>query len=211
MTREAYQKHKDVMEWFYAEEGRSVLGSWGGVRPFEVLTNPDWLETSTYIPNDEYVEFRKAQAEGKPLQISYKDTQRDMWGPWYDKFKLTWRTYHPSTVRIRIKPDEPEFKVGDWVRRKSEVFHKIDIVDKNYRLKYSTEKLKDTIKDDCELWEPQEGDVVVCWTNGKLVREIIKLEMADYEMDFESCQAIDFIRRFDNCIPYIGQDFKDIV
>ena len=54
-----------------------------------------------------------------------------------------------------------EFKIGDWVRRKSDVFHKVDRIDNNYRLQLSTEKFKDFVRDDCEIWEPKEGEW--CW------------------------------------------------
>ena len=78
-------------------------------------TKPKWdydeFDT-TYVLNDEYVEFRKALAEGKTVEKCYyhsADCPR-VWEPMReDHFRGMAQTY-------RIKPDEPQFKVGDWVR-----------------------------------------------------------------------------------------------
>lgn len=54
-----------------------------------------------------------------------------------------------------------KFKVGDWIRRKSDQYHKIDKIDETMRLLFSTEKFTDSVAEDCELWEPKEGEW--CW------------------------------------------------
>lgn len=65
-----------------------------------------------YIINDEYVEFRKAIAEGKIVQ------EQD----YFNKQWLDMKTddFHGASDTqyegvYRIKPEEPKFKVGDWV------------------------------------------------------------------------------------------------
>ena len=62
------------------------------------------------IINDEYVEFRKAGAEGKQLQVSYPNSPQPTM--WYDTsyHKISWS----NTQSIRIKP-EPTIKVGNWL------------------------------------------------------------------------------------------------
>ena len=60
------------------------------------------------VINDEYSEFRKALAEGKIVQ--YLGQYSNMWHEVQEPdFNL-----HPTCYRI--KPDEPKFKVGDFVR-----------------------------------------------------------------------------------------------
>ena len=71
-----------------------------------------WSYSSSYVTaiiiNDEYVELRKALAEGKTIE--YLGQSSNLWHevPEPD-FSL-----HPTCYRI--KPDEPKFKVGDFVR-----------------------------------------------------------------------------------------------
>lgn len=60
-----------------------------------------------YIIDDEYVEFRKALAEGKTIE--YIGQSSNVWHEVQEPdFNL-----HPTCYRI--KPDEPKFKVGDFV------------------------------------------------------------------------------------------------
>ena len=72
----------------------------------DLLTNPqDRLEL---VINDEYVEFRKALAEGETIQINNSNPET-----WIDIDTDKLAHYNPSF--LRIKPDEPKFKVGDFV------------------------------------------------------------------------------------------------
>ena len=73
------------------------------------------------IINDEYVEFRKALAEGKTIQI-YDVIEQHLSDRTFDKFG--WRDFKSFTSSssfsktpdlYRIKPYEPKFKVGDFV------------------------------------------------------------------------------------------------
>ena len=68
--------------------------------------SPFTSEVDIYIINDEYVEYRKALAEGKTIQFDSKDGKG---------FKDWDVDFSASVEDYRIKPDEPEFKVGDYV------------------------------------------------------------------------------------------------
>ena len=60
-----------------------------------------------YFQNDEYAEYRKAQADGKVIQYqSLSNTWMDI----TDNFEIMKSPY------LRIKPEEPEFKVGNWIQ-----------------------------------------------------------------------------------------------
>lgn len=60
------------------------------------------------IINDEYSIYRKALAEGKIIQINNSNPET-----WIDIDTDKLANYNPSF--LRIKPDEPKFKVGDFV------------------------------------------------------------------------------------------------
>lgn len=67
MNAMAYQKHKDKMDWLYADTGRSVMrriseGDWAPTN------DPQWHDTAVYVINDKQVERRMAYADGKALQ-----------------------------------------------------------------------------------------------------------------------------------------------
>ena len=78
MTKEGYLKHKEVIDWFYSQEGTTCIL----IRDTE---NNRWLKTNCptfsvnedYLINDEYVEFRKAIYDGK--EIEAKDVNKDSW------------------------------------------------------------------------------------------------------------------------------------
>ena len=82
----------------------------------DLLTNPqDRLEL---IINDEYFIYRKALAEGKTIQLNEAEKFDDSNRGWVD---LSCKSLGKSTNLFpvnyyRIKPDEPKFKVGDFVR-----------------------------------------------------------------------------------------------
>ena len=74
------------------------------------------------IINDEYSIYRKALTEGKIIQI-YDVIEQHISNPSLDKFG--WRDFKSFTTNssfsktpdlYRIKPDEPKFKVGDFVK-----------------------------------------------------------------------------------------------
>ena len=78
--------------------------------PYYEVTDEKWdfVCDIGFIINDEYVEFRKALTEGKTIE--YLGQSSNLWQELEDaNFNLHQTCY-------RIKPDEPKFKVGDFVR-----------------------------------------------------------------------------------------------
>ena len=130
---------------------------WREVRDFN-----DWKPLDTvYVLNDSYSDYRKALAEGKSIEF-YELVDEDEFDSTKDVYKwLEWRSATPSsaftkTLNYRIKPEEPKFKVGDWVRDKKRK-HKPFIVT-------SSDLEADSpnyVKIDCELWQPQPGELVI--------------------------------------------------
>ena len=78
--------------WFEFEEIKWSLAS------FEYLN---------IIIDDEYVEFRKAVADGKTVQC-----QNRFAGEWIDIPDVK---FYGKPSDYRVKPDEPKYEIGDWV------------------------------------------------------------------------------------------------
>ena len=65
-----------------------------------------------FIINDEFVEFRKALAEGKTIQMYCKyDDVPPFWDDMTEVIKSI--GFVMTKDNYRIKPEEPKFKVGD--------------------------------------------------------------------------------------------------
>lgn len=87
----------------------------------------DWTTSKKYLViDDEYVEFRKASAEGKILQANQSYDELEGQAP-------RWEAISPSEMTeycvdfLRIKPEEPKFKEGDWVTQaNSDPFQFVD-------------------------------------------------------------------------------------
>ena len=142
---------------------------WREVRDFN-----DWKPLDTvYVLNDSYSDYRKALAEGKSIEF-YELVDEDEFDSTKDVYKwLEWRSATPSsaftkTLNYRIKPEEPKFKVGDWVRDKKRK-HKPFMVT-------SSDLETDSpnyVKIDCELWQPQLGELVILKDKNSII-SIIK-------------------------------------
>ena len=107
-----------------------------------------------YIIDDEYVEFRKALAEGKTIE--YIGQSSNVWHEVQEPdFNL-----HPNCYRI--KPDEPKFKVGDFVRYiHSTPAKALEINNINGNRYYFTNSEMSCLKHELELWTPVKGEW--CW------------------------------------------------
>lgn len=128
----------------------------------DLLTNPqDRLEL---IINDEYFIYRKALAEGKTVQLNEAEKFADSNRGWVD---LSCKSFGKSTNLFpvnyyRIKPDEPKFKVGDFVR----YFHStpakaLEINNINGNRYYFTNSEMSCLKHELEPWTPVKGEW--CW------------------------------------------------
>ena len=78
--------------------------------------NPD--DVKYYIINDEFVEIRKALAEGKTVQYNFGNhgiNKKDFPNKWKDlDILIGILADKASPKNYRIKPEEPKVKIGDW-------------------------------------------------------------------------------------------------
>ena len=149
MNKEVINKYKEAFDYWLSGGDlwcrlETEVGKWT-----HIPTHKDIFPMGTmaiYVQDDEYAELRKAQADGKVIQ-------------WRDKNKENWTDYRPEdytywandVARYRIKPDEPTFKVGDWVRHGDAIeFLSMPALD------YYGENSKVL-----EIWKPQPNEW--CW------------------------------------------------
>lgn len=162
MNAQQVEKHNKVIKWFCDNPDKGVW--FDHVDGWKILYDPLWSLAATYIQNDEYAELRKAQADGKTIQCLVK------WKEIFDGEDIKLVKSEPYDIKLcditfaiikpnmlRIKPDEPEFKKGDWVRYKNSVKKITDGTSPDgycacnkdgYAYKAS----------DLKLWQPQEGE-----------------------------------------------------
>lgn len=107
------------------------------------------------VINDEYSEFRKSLAEGKTIQIDNSNPET-----WIDIDTDKLANYNPSF--LRIKPDEPKFKVGDFVRYiYANSTRALEINNINGNRYYFTNSEMSCLKHELEPWTPVKGEW--CW------------------------------------------------
>lgn len=141
---------------------------------WKTLEDPKFILNYKYVINDEYVEFRKALVEGKTIQFdtSYHYPKT---GEWVDlDFTLdNCKHFLRDSKFYRIKPDEPKFKVGDWVRSKSAGIFLL-------KSQASIDACNECFSD-WRLWEPQVEEW--CWNSHEgLVRVVLQHPEGDYKV-----------------------------
>jgi hypothetical protein len=127
-----------------------------------------------YIINDKYVEYRKALAEGKAVEVyAIHDFKVIDEQPWR-LFAIGCSTFDLPVECYRIKPEETRFKVGDWVRDGESLY---PFVEPTSMHSY-TESLKR-----CTKWEPKEGEVCIFWDaidTGNVISKFSHMEQEKY-------------------------------
>ena len=151
-----------------------------------------WDNDYGFVINDEYVEFRKALADGKTIEERYY-TPTDHWGKHLSGFAI-------SPKMLRIKPKEPEFKIGDYVRYIHANSPKpLQIVNINCE-RYYFENAKIILRlDEIEKWEPREGEVCIFWNNDSNTAVIAKLRYIVSTGTYRTEHS-----NWDNCMPFTG-------
>ena len=172
MNKEQINKHKEVMLWFIENLEKGV---WSKISNtvWHLTRTPEFGENNKYVQNDEYCELRKYVADGKEiiykcgtwssggedrwLRLNCRPTSMNNGNDFYNfKWKLIDDVSHRLVVvrddEYKLKPDEPTFKVGNWVTDGYTIWQH----DENCRATENTQ-LK------WKLWKPTEGEWCVFW------------------------------------------------
>ena len=168
MNKELIKKYKEEFDWWL--DGGSIVIYRKDTNEFwDATTMLSWdpklpIDDIVYIINDEYIEFRKALAKGKTLQHISAST-----GEWVD-FNTGFE-YTPSSAfranieHYRIKPDEPQFSIGDWIRHPD-----------GYIFAYDPATHYHPFSNDFKLWGPLVGEWCVFWDDDNRTYIISKFE-----------------------------------
>ena len=198
MNKEVIKKYKPEFDWWL--DGGEVIHTYDLVTWHKTFEST-WSKCPIAIViQDEYVEFRQAVAEGKTVEH-----RGSLMGEWCTQtignveFTLPVEDY-------RIKPNETTWtpKEGDYVVYQDGI-KQIERVTIAGNLMYTNIFMDECwlSAKDCKLWQPKEGDVVVCWDNrwSEYTKNIIHIN---------TYMKLKDVLDFDNCIPYIGQNFEDM-
>ena len=143
MNKEQIYKHSDVIKWF-CDNPDSMVWYQQRISKNWVLTDaPAFGAHTSYVQNDEYAELRKAQANGKTIEVLCSGV-----------FQTSGCLFNRLPEDYRIKPDKPKFKEGDWVR--DIVNHKTIQLGTHYH------------KGGIELWKPTKNEWCVFWKYDKV-------------------------------------------
>lgn len=165
MNEARARKHGNVIKWYCDNPHKSVWVRILNTRAWQQTYTPTFEEFETIVQDDKYADLRKAQVDGKTIQ--FYNTRNGMYDSrlateqWHDTISIcnTGRVSHH-----RIKPNEPEFKVGDWV-----IINAYGDVNKYFKLSMSSdiEYCLSTLKhygiDSIKLWEPKKGEECIFW------------------------------------------------
>ena len=122
MNKQLINKYKPEFD-HWLNEGKILYkhinsNAWWNNEPWDY--SPDFI--TAIIINDEYVEFRKALAEGKTVQYnfgSFGQHKQDFPNVWKDlnlSIGILSDRAHPENYRIKQEePIKSKFQMGDWV------------------------------------------------------------------------------------------------
>lgn len=162
-------------------------------------TDVYWAYSTDYIQaviiNDEYKEFRKALAEGKTIQFKTEDC-----GTWEDTNEPK---FSQPITSYRIKPEEPKFKVGDWIKLGDYVI-KVYRIDSDY---YYAKGSGCIAIDKAEKWEPRRGQLCWFWTPAeKIIPKLGRfLQRENYKQYYASFGSGNSCESHLYCEPFIGE------
>ena len=159
------------------------------------------------VIDDEYVEFRKALAEGKTVEYNFGNygiNRKDFPNVWKDlDLSIGILAERASPENYRIKPDVPKFKVADWVIHNGVVKQVTMTVN---GLINSLDKQLAVIKkeESLELWKPKINEYF--WYKNDLVKfDDIKTNYGTLLESIRGCSYYPSEDFKDFCEPFIGQ------
>lgn len=203
MNKELIKKYKTEFDHWL--NGGKILMHYGKWIPVTLdakweffMSDLEKMRSFGYIIDDEYVEFRKALAEGKTIEVLhytwYKELDQNPWR----LFAIGLNNFDKPAESYRIKPGKPQFKVGDWVRNNSS----------NTVFIYTNDMLKPD-PSCCELWKPQPGEYIWDKHYGfcKVTTNCVTNEIGTTLncIDVFKIGSPEFTTMLEYCQPFIGQ------
>ena len=166
----------------------TLTPTWSDCQSEDIWRIPDEnISKVLIVINDEYATYRKALAEGKIVEVAtdYNDVDGYIWKSMEDK-----EFHYFSIDEIRIKPEEPQFKAGNWVVHP----------DANAPWKLSQNSINHLDNSKLELWQPQLGEWCWFWDLGNFP-ELRQFKRILISNKYESYQTF----TYDYCEPFLGK------
>jgi len=167
MTSEMAKVHGKVIGWWIENSDKGVWVQNYKSDKWYLSHKPAFIRFDTYVQNDKHAEARKWKADGKQLQ------RRTLWDDncnfdksWndYDKSNTISTNHNGTEVEYRIKPNEPTFKVGDWVVHSQGNFLIKEMPNED-EIEFLSSCDNSVRIDACKLWKPTKGEWCVFWDN----------------------------------------------
>ena len=200
MNKELIKKYKAEFDhWLNGGKllHKDEFGNWENTRDIWDLRTE---RIKAVVINDEYVEFRKALAEGKIVEaaIGYSTLDGYIWESIEDdKFHIY------GTDELRIKPEKPKFKKGDWVIHNGEYKQVTKAVD-GYINSLDNQVAVIMKEESLELWKPKPDEWCWFWNFGDMatLEQFKKYhDLNDHLGNYETLT----IKLYQHCEPVIGK------
>ena len=192
MNKELIKKYKTEFDhWLNGGKVISkytLIPTWSNCQSEDIWRIPDKnISKVLIVINDEYATYRKALAEGKVVEVAtdYNDVDGYIWKSMEDK-----EFHYFSIDEIRIKPEEPQFKAGNWVVHP----------DAKAPWKLSQNSINHLDNSKLELWQPQLGERWWFWDSGNFP-ELRQFKRILISNKYESYQTF----TYDYCEPFLGK------
>ena len=211
--KELIKKYKKEFDhWLNGGEVLFYTWKWYNSKdnPSSTFNHSDPSVIKYYIINDEFVEIRKALAEGKTVQYNFGNhgiNKKDFPNKWKDlDISIGILADRASPKNYKIKPEEPKFKVGDWVveihsTTKAQV---LELFDYQIRVKFCyPDAIITTDSSDFIPWAPKKGDWCWFWDEGfktPLLLQFKKLSPSSF-YPYETLNGLDYMY----CEPFLGK------
>ena len=174
-----------------------------------LITNKDELNSFTsnfgevYLINDEYVEYRKAQTENKTIEYRVLWRNGEIAQDW-TQTDIIQEMSIGAITEFRVKPEEPKFKVGDWVENSKSslrIIKQVTAVAEGCDTVTVGDKkvgINVMLITDLKLWKPKPGEWCWFWNNSDKIKYSNLSQFVDmYNNKFRTEDTI-----YDNCAPF---------
>lgn len=212
MNLELIRKYEK--EFLHMLRGGNLLYKLGSTKWYQnpqlPFSDDDYAKKVTaIIIDDEYVEYRKALAEGKTIQ--FFNTKERVYGS--SKPLHTWQDIDKIHIQgipsdYRIKLEEHKFKVGDWVENitctSPRIIKKVVNAPEGYdtvTVGNSDVGINVMLINDLELWQPKEGEICIFWNDYTCIAVISKFSRMSSYNEYISAELE---LPYDNCMPFTG-------
>lgn len=195
---QAYYKNDTHPKWWTEED--SMKDSNQSIME-HILTHNTDVSKVVIVIDDAYIEYRKALVEGKTVEYEIK-TISDRHIRWVDIldqpncYNTKTKVFNYEISTYRIKPEEPQFKVGDWVRDGDNIYQFIE-PSSDYSYQESLKR--------CTLWKPKPDEWYWFWNT--ILENPVLAKFTTMYGEYYGCAVKNEYTKhtYRHCEPFIGQ------